>query len=166
MIKSFTDYLKEQQEGIYVGVKYANEDVDKILAYIDRNDISSSLGFDDIHSTIIFSRRYDDIQVLGDLNDKFIFAQPYSLSCFPIQGSDGKHALVMKLKCEWLEQRHKYLMDQYNLTYDFDEYIPHLTLSYDYPYSEPDPILEDVSKMGNIFIKKEYREELDLNKYN
>ena len=73
----------------------------------------------------------------------------------------GKNCLVLKYKCPALVKRHKFLMKEHKATFDFDEFIPHITLSYDIN----DMTLKDFGKpeeIGNISINKEYGQALDL----
>ena len=52
-------------------------------------------------------------------------------------------------------------MDKYELTYDYPEYIPHITLSYDIG----DTILPKNVEFPKFFrISSEYQEDLNLNK--
>lgn len=45
---------------------------------------------------------------------------------------DGRQCLVLELDAPAVVERHLELMSLYpELTYDFDQYLPHITLSYD-----------------------------------
>lgn len=46
-------------------------------------------------------------------------------------GESGERCLVLKYDCPELCIRHKYLMETHNATYDFPDFTPHITLSYD-----------------------------------
>ena len=129
------------------------------MLYIKDNNIPSTLTKDDIHSTVIYSRKYTDISI-NDIED-LGSAEPLKFHIFETQ--EDKRALVILLKSEYLENRHKDLMKEHNLTYDFKEYLPHLTLSYDigdYDISKLD--IKDLPK--HLTINTEYKEDLDLDK--
>ena len=76
---------------------------------------------------------------------------------------DKKRALVFKLDCPYLLERHKYLMQKYNLTYDYDGYIG-VPISFIEKYNpnqfdiidEFKPVVNGVSKYDRIIIKNNY----------
>ncbi len=151
--------INEQEKGVYLAVKYTQSDAEDLILYIKDNNIPSTLTRDEIHSTVIYSRKYADISTNEgeDLGD----AEPLKFHIFETQ--EDKRALVLLLKSEYLENRHKDLMKEHNLTYDFKEYLPHITLSYDiedYDISKLD--IKDLPK--HLTINTEYKEDLDLNK--
>lgn len=160
--QEFREFLKNSQEskGIYVAVKYNQTAQDDLLEFIKEYNIPSTLKAEDFHTTLIYSRKYAEINELDDnLGDKEIAAYPKELHVF--ETFDKKSALVIKLDCPYLEERHKYLMEKYNLTYDYEEYIPHITLSYDIGNMK----LPENVKFPKFFrITSEYQEELNLEK--
>ena len=152
--------VKEEEKGLYVAVKYNQSANDDLMDLIKKYNIPSTLKPEDFHTTLIYSRKYAEIDELDDdLGDKEIVTYPKGLEVF--ETFDKKRALVIKLDCNYLEDRHKYLMDKYELTYDYPEYIPHITLSYDIG----DMILPENVEFPKFFrISSEYQEELDLKK--
>lgn len=156
------DILKEEkdQRGVYVAVKYNQSAGDDLLDFIKKHDIPSTMKDKDFHTTLIYSRKHADIQDLDDnMEDSEIVAYPKELHVF--ETFDKKRALVIKLDCPYLLERHKYLMQKYDLTYDYDEYIPHITLSYDIGDME---IPKDVKFPKFFRIQSEYSEDLNLEK--
>lgn len=151
---------KEDSRGVYVAVNYNQSTGDDLLEFIKKYDIPSTLKADDFHTTLIYSRKHADIKDLADdMEDSEIVAYPKELHVF--ETFDKKRALVIKLDCPYLDERHKYLMQKYNLTYDYDEYIPHITLSYDIGDME---IPKDVNFPKFFRIQGEYSEDLNLEK--
>lgn len=150
----------KEEKGVYVAVAYNQSAQDDLLDFIKEYNIPSTLKAEDFHTTLIYSRKYADIKDLEDnMEDSEIVAYPKELHVF--ETFDKKRALVIKLDCSYLEERHKYLMKKYNLTYDYDEYIPHITLSYDIGNME----LPKNVKFPKFFrINSEYKEELNLEK--
>lgn len=151
---------KEDSRGVYVAVKYNQSAGDDLLDFIKKYNIPSTLKANDFHTTLIYSRKHADITDLDDnMEDSEIVAYPKELHVF--ETFDKKRALVIKLDCPYLEERHKYLMQKYGLTYDYDEYIPHITLSYDIGDME---IPKDVKFPKFFRIQSEYAEDLNLKK--
>ena len=157
------DILKEEKQtskGIYVAVKYNQSAGDDLLDFIKKYNIPSTLKAEDFHTTLISSRKCADIKELDDdMGDSEIVAKPTELHVF--ETFDKKRALVIKLDCPYLEERHKYLMQKYDLEYDYDEYIPHITLSYDIGEME---VPKDVKFPEFFRIQAEYKEDLNLEK--
>lgn len=157
------DVLKESekvQRGVYVAVKYNQSAGDDLLDFIKKYDIPSTMKAEDFHTTIIYSKKYADIQDLDDdMGDSEIVAKPNELHVF--ETFDKKRALVIKLDCSYLLERHEYLMRKYNLTYEYPEYIPHITLSNDIGEME---IPKDVEFPEFFRIQGEYKEDLNLEK--
>ena len=151
---------KQTSKGIYVAVKYNQSAGDDLLDFIKKYEIPSTLKAEDFHTTLINSRKCADIQDLDDdMGDSEIVAKPTELHVF--ETFDKKRALVIKLDCPYLEERHKYLMQKYDLEYDYDEYIPHITLSYDIGEME---VPKDVKFPEFFRIQAEYKEDLNLEK--
>jgi 2'-5' RNA ligase len=162
-MKPFREWLKESEQenkGVYVAVNYNQSARDDLLELIKKYQIPSTLKAEDFHTTLIYSKKYADIEDLDDnMEDSEIVAKPTELHVF--ETFDKKRALVIKLDCSYLEQRHKNLMEKYNLTYDYDVYIPHITLSYDIGDME---IPKDVKFPRFFRIQGEYKEDLNLEK--
>ena len=151
---------KTADKGVYLAAKFSQSDEDDLFIFIKDNNIPSTLTRDDFHSTIIYSRKYADIPT-NDVGEDLGYAEPQKFHIFETQ--EGKRALVILLKSEYLTNRFKELMDKYDLTYDFEEYLPHVTLSYDigdFDISELN--IEDLPK--HFTINTEYKEDLDLDK--
>lgn len=160
--KNILNFNEEKQDsrGVYVAVKYNQSAGDDLLDFIKKYEIPSVLKTEDFHTTIIYSKKYADIQDLeDDLGDSEIIAKPTELHVF--ETFDKKRALVIKLDCPYLEERHKYLMGKYELEYDYDKYIPHITLSYDIGEME---IPKDAEFPEFFRIQGEYKEDLNLEK--
>ena len=147
----------ENERGVYVAVKYNQSACDDLLEFIKEYKIPSSLKAEDFHTTLIYSRKWDDITDLNDdMEDSEIVAYPKELHVF--ETFDKKRALVILLECPYLEERHKYLMKKYDLTYDYPEYLPHITVSYDIGDME---IPKDVKFPKFFRLQSEYQEDLN-----
>lgn len=151
---NFYSYIKkllERNKGVYVGTLFDNESERLINDFIVDNNIPNPNT--DLHCTLIYSRKYADFPVSKNvLIDCYI----KELVIF----NNDTNCLVAVLESDYLKERHKELMKRHDLTYDYDEYIPHIALSYDVPDDF------DISKIEipkwNIKIQSEYREDLDL----
>jgi hypothetical protein len=154
---------KEEPKGTYVGVRLTDESKEKVLKVIKEMDVPNPIGKKDMHLTLIYSRKYlPDFSPRGKL-DKVIVAKPKELDIFPSK-AEGKDVLVVKLTAPALVKRHKEIMKEHEATYDYAEYIPHLTLSYN--CKEFDIKKFDISKLlDTLEIDEEYDEELDFDKY-
>lgn len=153
---------KKQPDGTYAGVSFSKETINAIKQYIKDNNIPNGLRSDKMHTTVIYSRKYDpDFKALGKIDPPWT-GTPTELDVWktrPKDGSEGSNCLVLQFKCEKLNERHEELMKQYNFTYDFPEYKTHISLSYDIGDME----WKSLPKFeGKIEIIDEYGEDLNL----
>lgn len=144
-------------KGIYVAVKYKDSAKQQLNDFINNNNIKNPLDVDKIHSTIIYSTKYDNIVELGDMMQ--VPVEIFKFEVWKTQG--GKSALVGKLFAPDLIKRHLELMSNHDLTYDYPEYKPHITISYDVG-DDFDVNTLDASQLGKLYTAYEYKEDLEL----
>lgn len=120
--------------GTFAGVRLSTKTVRHLQVYQKENDIQNPVLPEKFHITILYSRKpCPDFEPAGQLVEPIV-GQFKEWDLFPSQPDENgnrSNCLVMKLTCPELEQRHARLMKEHGATFDFDEYIPHLTLSYD-----------------------------------
>jgi len=150
----FSEFCNEEKKGTYVGGRFS-KDVEKGLEeFCKDNDIPNINT--DYHTTIMFSRsKLEGYESAG----KVQYDTP--LHSFKIFEGDTK-VLVLQLDSPDLKARHEYLMKEYDGTYDFPDYIPHITLSYDLEDYDINTLdIEDLDDI-DFFVQEEYTEELNL----
>jgi 2'-5' RNA ligase len=138
--------------GTYVALVADKATQDRISQFQTDIGIEDGVSGDKLHTTLIYSRRIHDDMV----------AQPSEVYTARHKGyalfGQEKKALVMLLDAPEVCARHEQLMKDHDATYDFSEYQPHITLSYDVPEDF------DVSKLptfeGDIVMTGEYKEDL------
>lgn len=141
--------------GIYVAVKYTERSLKEMFDKLSKiMVIPNQIPFDKIHSTIIYSKKYDKLETA-----EYKVMKPVALAkSFEVwKTQNGKSALVVLLDAPDLSIRHKWLMKNHDLTYDYDEYKPHITLSYDVPDDFDVPkTMPEIS----LIVDHEYQEDL------
>jgi len=159
---------KKSLRGTYAGVRFDKETKDVILSFIKKHKIPNPVPVEKLHSTILYSRKHlPKYKPKGELKNP-LEGTPLELVVWKTspknEGDPQANCLVLKYSCKELEKRHKYLMDKHDAEYDYDEYIPHVTLSYDIGEM-------DIKKLQKLDLDKEiptinavheYMEELDL----
>ncbi len=151
---------KKTPEGTYAAVKFNDQAVDQMHNFCNDNDIPNPLGRGEFHATLIYSKKHlPDFEPQEEVDWN---ATPIGFDVWKSEANSFKekatYCLVMKLKCAELTDRFNYIMDNFDATYNFDEYIPHVTLSYD--------VGEDFDKKtlkwtgDNLVITSEYSEDL------
>lgn len=118
LIKSISE-----SKGVYVGVKYDQDTDDKIIQFSKDSKLPNINT--EIHSSLIYSTKYDDVTVLGKIDE---YAYPKEFKIFQTQ--DNKNALVLILESKFLTNRHNEFMGNYDLSFDYPEFNAHITLSY------------------------------------
>ena len=159
--------LQEQEEkkGTYAGIHFDEDTKDRIMKFIKDNKIPNPIARDKLHTTLIYSRKHlPKYEAAGKIDPPWT-AEPTEFDVWKTQPDDkGNTArcLVMKIECTECTERHHKIMDEHNGTFDYDEYRPHITLSYDIgDFKTKD--LPDPSTIGDLKAVKEYKEDLNLN---
>lgn len=149
---------KKTPDGTYAGVRYDKDGVKLLSKYAEENDIPNPLDPNKVHTTLLYSRKYcPDYEPAGKL-DPPLKAKFDEMEVWPTQ--DKKNALVVTLDAPELVKRHKTLMKELDATYDFDEYKPHITLSYDVGVLDVDKLPDIRDTIKEIDIVEEYGEDL------
>lgn len=149
------------KKGTYASVSFDKETQEAVKKYQDENGISNPVPVDKLHTTLLYSRKHlPEYEATGDLDEPMVgTVKGFDVWDSQASGKGEKtKCLVLEYNCECLTKRHKSLMDEHEATYDYDEYKPHITMSYDFD--------GDVDKLpkftDNINITKETGEDLDL----
>lgn len=121
-----SDSLIEGINGTYIGIKYNPYSIKKLIDVASAYQVPNILEIDKIHTTLIYSRNsVDEVEVYSDMN---YMAIPNKLEIWKSQS--GKNCLVLTLDSIKIVNRHHELMNKYNFTYDYPEFKPHITISY------------------------------------
>ena len=160
--------LIEKQQGTYVAVQWPKEVAKIITDTAKEFGVPNVLDDNDIHTTLIYSRvGFEHTPSKEDFGFSTVGPNNSRKSMLVVfeNRETGSRILALKLYSKQLENRHKEIMtNNPKATYDFDEYIPHITLSYDikdydisnFDYEQFSERLEDAS--GGV----EYTEPLNL----
>lgn len=155
----------KQPDGTYAGVNFSKQTVDKLQQYIKENDIPNGLTADKMHCTVLYSRKYlPNYQPQGKIDPPFE-GKPTKLEKWETQPDEnGKtsQCLVMRFNCPQLVERHKHLMQEHDAMFDFDEYRPHATLSYDVGDMDVADLSNVADTVDSVVIEEEYGEDLNL----
>jgi hypothetical protein len=151
--------LKEvkNDKGTYAGLRVALQSCMAINEYINENKIPLHRSDKEqrLHVTLLHSKKYlPDYESAGNV---FYECKPTKFDIFPTQ--EGRNGLVLLLDCPALVQRHKTLMKKHRAVFDYDEYIPHVTFSYDVGDLDLNTLPPFTT---TIFLNEEYGEELDI----
>jgi len=149
--------------GRYIGLHFNPESKDLIKRIANDETIPNAVPPEKLHTTITYSKDNDvkDYSVDGQLQ-KPICAKIDSFDVFPSQ--EGKNCLVAKLDCPDCIDKHNKTREL-GASYDYDDYIPHITLSYDAGDVDMDK-LENLTKKYRgmeIYADEEYDEPLKNN---
>jgi len=144
-------------KGTYAGFRVAERSCADINEYINKNKIPQSRSDKEQrrHVTLLYSRKYlPEYEPAGPVRYE---CRPAGFEVFPTQ--DGWRSLVLLIESEALEQRHKTLMKRHKATFDYDEFKPHVTFSYnigDMPIGSLPPFVK------TILLDEEYSEDLEI----
>ena len=135
--------------GKYVGIKVKNKDM--LTKYFNKQNIKVPK---DLHTTIAYSKKNFNYVI----NESDVVIKPEDMKGFDLFG-DNKNILVMLINSPELTSRFNTTIDS-GAVYDYKEYQPHITLSYDY-----NGTVDDLSNLilpdFDIILGNEYEEDLD-----
>lgn len=159
-------YEEQKHKGTYAGVHFDYDTKKRIQKYMKDNKIPNDLPLHKLHNTLIYSRKYlPKFKAQGRLDPPWT-GEIVELDIFTGQpDEDGKKAkcLVLKFECAECTDRHHEIMDEHGATFDYDEYTPHVTLSYDMEDLEIKDLSDPKKAIGDLKIVEEYQEDLNLN---
>lgn len=151
--------ITESKQGTYAGVRFSKQTHNDIKDYVKKHDIPNLVDMKDLHTTLLYSRKHLPEYTAQGKYQPPLNGNPLKLKTWKTQ--EGDTCLVLPFESKELYQRHKDLMREHDATWDYDDYKPHITLSYDVGKDFDVNILPLFSKP--IKIVEEYSTPLDLN---
>lgn len=149
--------------GRYIGMHFTPETKEHLKRIVHDEALPHPVPDEKLHSTITYSKDNPvaDYKVAGKLDDP-VEGEIDSFDIFPSQ--EGNNCLVAKLKCPEFQRRHQ-MAREMGASYDYDEYIPHITLSYNAGEVSPEKLdsLTQKYKGTRIYADEEYDEPLKDN---
>jgi hypothetical protein len=156
---------QKQQKGSYSGVRFDTETNKALHEYMKENKIPNAIRPDKLHTTVLYSRKYlPNYKPAGKITPPWT-ATPGDFTVWETNGENGPKTkcLILQYDCPELVSRHKSLMKEHEATFDYPEYKPHITLSYDVDNLDVSKLPRLADRLKQIRIAEEYGEDLDLN---
>lgn len=154
---------KNEPTGSYAAVRFDQETKDTIAKYLKDNQIPNGISPEKLHTTLLYSHKYlPDYTAQGDISPAWI-GTPVAFEVWesqPKEDGSTKNCLVLKYKCDELAKRHEFLMDEHDAQYDFPDYKPHITFSYDIGELNAEEFPDIKKALPEIKIVSEYGEDL------
>lgn len=114
-------------KGAYIKLTYNKCSVDNLYKYMISNNIPNMINMDDIHTTLLYTRKAIAGYIPSNkLNG--IKVNPLKLDLW--KTCDGLNCLVLLIESKDISNLHNYIVKQYNGKHMHNQYIPHITLSY------------------------------------
>ena len=157
--------MEEAKKGTYAAVSLSTHAVVELMKYIKDNDIPKWVKPSNLHTTLLYSRKHlQDFKPRGKLKDPII-GTPTELVVWETSADDGvppTNCLIMKFDSPALVKRHQDLMKEHGGTFDYDEYEPHVTLSYDIGDLDIKKLPDVKKAIPTVVFDVEYGEDLML----
>jgi hypothetical protein len=127
----YTELLETPADtGIYVSVKFDPESVDRLAKFAAEHEIPNPISPDDYHATVVYSRKPIFWRAMHEIGH---LATPKEWTVFaPRDLKNGSYCLVLLLDSKFLQTRFDLAISRGG-SYDFPEYKPHISFSYDVP---------------------------------
>ena len=124
------DIIRRDNRGTYAKLVPSLHTKEKLHSVANQINIENLVSQRSLHTTVIYSR-VECSPPIDESNVKLpIIANGSHFDIF--NNPDGSKSLVVVLASSEMHTLHNKLMAEHNATYDYDEYHPHVTLSYDY----------------------------------
>jgi len=148
---------KTKSGGTYAAAKLSDDTKENITKYFKENDIPEPCDVDDMHCTILYSRKpCPDYKAAGEY-DGVKIGKPTPFDVWQSQDKT-KNILVLPLDAPEMTARHEELMKEHDASYDFPDYKPHVSFTYNFG----DRDAKDLPPVDfDIEFATEYQEELD-----
>lgn len=124
----------QKESGTYAGIRFSKKTVDALLAFAKEHKIPKLESGDELHTTLLYSRKHLPNYKPAGKYDQPMIGTAIEWDVWksqPKEDGSTKNILVLVYSCPELYQHHHKLMAQHGATYDFDNYQPHVSLSYD-----------------------------------
>lgn len=132
-MKSFVEF-NEEQKGTYVELKLSKKSAKQLAAYVKKNNIENPTKQEEYHCTVVYSTK--SIAKAKDEKVDLPFTTTFDKwELFPTK--EGTKCLVARLKKSSINDLHDMYHTKYDAKYDFDEYKPHVTVSYNFDNTIP-----------------------------
>lgn len=152
----FAEMLDNDKQPMYVAVRPDRRTIDYLQSVIARYKIPQPHSGEKMHCTEIYSTKPTKVP---QIQPNRIFKA--TISKFEVFNTrDGKRCLVAKLDSPDLQARHKELMTELEASYDFPDYLPHITMSYDIGDMDETILIAALTK-SSIYLTNEYYELLN-----
>lgn len=152
-------------KGTYAGTYFDKDTIECVRKYLDENNIPNPVNVVKLHTTLLYSRKHLPNYEAAGKYDKPMIGKPIALAVWETRGYEDRepaNCLVLMYDCPELVARHKELMKEHEATFDYAEYIPHITLSYNIGTIDVDALTDVKKAIPLITIVEEYNEELNL----
>lgn len=156
---------EDSKRGSYAGVKFSDQTQTHLKELLAKLKVPTPIDPAKFHTTVIYSRKYlPDYKAEGKLAVPYIgTATTADIWDWTSKTGNKNKCLVIKYDCKQLIDRHEELMKTHGATFDYAEYIPHITLSYDIQdWNQLDELNDQLKQFPPIEIVEEYQEDLNF----
>lgn len=141
----------------FAAVKFSDSTVSKIFDFCENHNIPNRLERDEFHSSLSCSKRVvENFKRYENLSEE---GYPLEFDIFISRKNAFKpldtYCLVLKYQSDYMTDRFHQIL-RMGGTHDYDNYIPHITLSYDVGANFKIENLPNASTIGVLNIIEEY----------
>lgn len=136
MIKPFSLFCEElkHSKGTYSSLNLSPSSSNNLFTWCQEHIKGDLTPKDQYHVTLVYSRKGIP-EAKNETIDLPLTVKAVGWDIFPTQ--DGDKCLVLRVESPELHKLHKLYREKYGATYDYDEYKPHVTVSYKFKGEEP-----------------------------
>lgn len=153
---TFKEFKEKSKPGTYAGVRPMMSTAQLIEQFSSKFYIPNHESISNLHVTLLYSKKHLPNYVPNPSLKHIAIPSKFVIWT----DKTNKRILALLLSSPSLESRHVCLMKEHQAHYDYPEYIPHITLSYDIGRFDDSKL--DFSMIAKPFeLSDEYQEDLN-----
>lgn len=120
--------MEKHIHGTYAEITLDPQSKNYISSLMESLELENPIDPDDLHTTVVYSKNpCPDAARLHKLPTPFV-GRITEFKIWPTQ--TGSNCLVAIVECDMVTKLHQHFRQKYKASHDYDQYIPHITLSY------------------------------------
>lgn len=146
---------KENNNGVYIGMFVNKESSDKLKDFCEQNNININLQVEDtnldFHLSLLSSMNHSDDEIT--INKMSVKVKAVKWEILDRKNEESK-CLVLKVKASALDFLHNHIKNKYKLCHNFDDFLPHITIDYNFQGDKPNTIPDFHIQLNEMYVKQ------------
>lgn len=148
---------KEKSNELYIGMTVNKESTEKLYLFCEQNGIKINLNVNDVeldfHVSLLSSDTVLDDEIT--INKMSVNVEAVKWEILE-RKNENTQCLVLKVRANALNFLHNHIKDKYNLTHSFENFLPHITVDYNFKGKKPEVIPNFKIQLSKMYVKQSF----------